>query len=157
MTDAARLRDLPLDRRRVLGCAALFGVSGPLLVACSGSDETSQEPAEGGGGGAESGATAEVLVPTADVPVGGGVVLTDVNVVVTQPNEGEFLGFDSRCTHQGRTLGEPQSGIMTCPLHGSQFSIQGDNLVGPNGGAAGTTPDLVLVPVEVQDGNVVRA
>ena len=93
----------------------------------------------------------------ADVPVGGGVILSDLNVAVTQPKEGEFRAFDSRCTHQGGKLSEPQDGIMTCPLHGSQFSVEGENLVGPNGDAAGTTPDLVDIDVKVEGDDVVRA
>jgi Rieske Fe-S protein len=171
MTDASTppptrfvpLRDVPIERRRLLGCAALFGVAGPLLVAC-GDDTTGSDGSTGSGGSGEEspngdggGAAGEVLVATADVPVGGGVILTDLDVAVTQPSEGEFLGFDARCTHQGTTIGEPRDGIMTCPLHGSQFGVDGENLVGPNGGAAGTTGDLVEIPVEVQGDNVVRA
>ena len=150
MADLVPLRDLPLDRRRLIGCAALFGISGPLLAACS-------------SGSSESGSTSstaspgEKLVAVADVPVGGGVVLSDLNVVVTQPKKGEFLAFDSRCTHQGSTLSPPKDGILTCPLHGSQFSVVGENLVGPNGEAAGSTPDLTTVDVEVDGSDIVRA
>jgi Rieske Fe-S protein len=156
------LRELPIERRRLLGCAALFGVAGPLLVACgddAGSDGSggSSSSGEDSPSAEDGGSTGEVLVATADVPVGGGVILTDLNVAVTQPSEGEFLGFDARCTHQGTTIGEPRDGIMTCPLHGSQFAIDGENLVGPNGGAAGTTADLVEIAVEVDGDNVVRA
>jgi Rieske Fe-S protein len=169
MTDASTppsrlvpLRDVPLARRRLLGCAALFGVAGPLLVACGddgseGGSGGSGESGEGSGNGQEGGSVGDVLVATADVPVGGGVILTDLNIAVTQPAEGEFLGFDARCPHQGTTIGEPRDGIMTCPLHGSQFAVDGENLVGPNGGAAGTTGDLVEIPVEVDGDNVVRA
>ena len=43
MTDVSAQDPTPLEvqlgRRRFLGCAALFGVAGPLLVACSGSDD----------------------------------------------------------------------------------------------------------------------
>lgn len=155
MSEPRRLRDLPLDRRRVLGCAALFGVAGPLLVACSDSGPSSEESGSGESPG--GGTAGEVLVATSEVPVGGGVILADVNVAVTQPSEGEFLAFDARCTHQGTVVGAPRDGIMTCPNHGSQFAVDGENLVGPNGGAAGSTGDLVEIPVEVQGGNVVRA
>ncbi len=151
MADPVPLRDLPLDRRRLIGCAALFGVSGPLLAACSSgsSDE--------GSGGAAGTSPGEKLVAAADVPVGGGVVLSDLNIVVTQPRRGEFLAFDSRCTHQNGILSTPQDGIMTCPLHGSQFAVDGENLVGPNGGPAGSTPDLTTVDVDVDGSDVVRA
>ena len=46
---------------------------------------------------------------------------------------------------------------MTCPLHGSQFTVEGENVGGPNGGAAGTTANLTEIPVKVQGENVVRA
>ncbi|QIK66327.1 Rieske (2Fe-2S) protein [Nocardioides sp. HDW12B] len=155
MADLVPLRDLPLDRRRLIGCAALFGVSGPLLAACSsGSSSEDSEDSEDAAASTSAGAA---LVAAADVPVGGGVVLSDLNIVVTQPKKGEFRAFDSRCTHQNGTLSEPQDGIMTCPLHGSQFSVEGENLVGPNGEPAGSTPDLDTVDVEVQGGDVVRA
>ncbi len=140
-----------VSRRQFLGCAALFGVAGPLLVACSGGDDSTDTGGSGGGGG-------DVLVATADVPVGGGVVLTDIIVAVTQPTEGEFKAFDAHCTHQGRTLGDPNSdGVMTCPLHGSQFTVEGENVRGPNGEAAGTTANLTEIAVKVQGKNVVRA
>ena len=81
MADLVPLRDLPLDRRRLIGCAALFGVAGPLLVACGG-DESSGSAGDTAGASPSPG---EVLVATADVPVGGGVILSDLNVAVTQP------------------------------------------------------------------------
>ena len=84
-------------------------------------------------------------------------ILQDLDIVVTQPKKGDFLAFDSRCTHQGGELSAPKDGIMTCPLHGSQFDVEGDNLVGPNGGPAGSTPDLTSVDVEVKGADVVRA
>ncbi len=47
---------------------------------------------------------------------------------------------------------------MTCSLHGSQFAIEdGANLVGPNGGEAGSTGPLPEVPVAVEGGQVVKA
>ena len=143
-----------VSRRTFLGCAALFGVAGPLLVACSsGSDDGSSDSTGGSGGSA-----GDVLVAADEVPVGGGVVLTDIVVAVTQPTEGEFKAFDAHCTHQGRELGEPNGdGVMTCPLHGSQFNAEGENVQGPNGGAAGTTANLTEIPVKVQGKNVVRA
>jgi len=99
-----------------------------------------------------------VLVATDKVPVGGGVVVTDIVVAMTQPTQGQFMAFDAHCTHQGTPLGQPNSqGVMTCPLHGSQFDDEGKNLVGPNGGAAGTTANLTEIPVKVQGKNVVRA
>src|SRR3954468_8007896 len=110
-----------LDRRRVLGCAALFGISGPLLVACGSSDGGSSDANAGGssspGGSAGTAKAAGAgLIAAADVPVGGGVILTDQQVVVTQPTKGKFKGFSSVCTHQGNPVGSVGGGKITCPF-----------------------------------------
>ncbi len=69
--------------------------------------------------------------------MGGGVVLDDV--IVAQPTEGEFVAFTAVCTHQGGKITTvDDEGVMTCSLHGSQFSIEGgENLRGANGDPAG--------------------
>jgi Rieske Fe-S protein len=60
---------------------------------------------------------------TTDVPVGGGVVLADLGVVVTQPQAGTFKAFSAVCTHQGCTVGSVDNGTINCPCHGSAFNI----------------------------------
>lgn len=148
--------------RRALGCAALFGVAGPLLVACADDEPTS--PSTSGGSTGSGSPRSErpeggvALVAAADVPVGGGVVLPDQELVVTQPTEGEFKAFTSVCTHQGAQLSAVSQGRITCPLHGSQFSGEdGSNVTGPNGSEGGSVADLESFDVEVVDGQVVLA
>ena len=144
--------------RRALGCAALFGVAGPLLVACG--DDGAPAPSGSGGGSSDDARpqSGSALVAAADVPVGGGVVLPEHELVVTQPAEGEFKAFTSVCTHQGAQLGAVSQGRITCPLHGSQFSGEdGSNVAGPNGSEAGSVADLESFAVEVVDGQVVLA
>lgn len=98
------------------------------------------------------------LVATADVPVGGGVVIPDAGIVVTQPTKGSFKGFSSACTHQGETLTASGGGKLTCPRHGSQFAIaDGANVMGPNGSSPGSVADLPEVAVKVVRGKVVTA
>ena len=144
--------------RRALGCAALFGVAGPLLVACGGGDDA---PSAGGSASTSGDARPESgspLVAAADVPVGGGVILPERELVVTQPTEGEFKAFTSVCTHQGSQLSAVSQGRITCPLHGSQFAAEdGTNVTGPNGSEGGSVADLESFPVEVVDGQVVLA
>ncbi|MFE0632405.1 Rieske (2Fe-2S) protein [Streptomyces sp. NPDC058864] len=65
----------------------------------------------------------EVLVKTADVPVGGGTVITDKKIVVTQPQAGEFKAFSAVCTHQGCIVNTVSDGTINCPCHGSKFRI----------------------------------
>ena len=118
----------PMARRRFLGCALAFGVAGPILVACSsGSDDTGSGgtgPGGSGGGQSPSPSAGAALVAVTDVPVGGGVALTDVKIVVTQPIKGQFKAFSAICTHQGSTIDKVEDGDMICPLHGSRFSIK---------------------------------
>ena len=158
------MSDPDLTRRRALAGAAVGGLSLPLLAACGGGGSTST-PAAGGptpsstaGGGSKSSApSANVLVPASQVPVGGGVVLTEQNVVVTQPTKGTFECFSAICTHAGCQVASVAAGTINCPCHGSQFSIQdGSNVVGPAGAPAGSIAALGKVAVKVQGGNVVE-
>lgn len=60
---------------------------------------------------------------TADVPVGGGVILEDSPYLVTQPTEGEYKAFSKVCTHQGCPVSEIKGESIKCFCHGSEFSI----------------------------------
>jgi nitrite reductase/ring-hydroxylating ferredoxin subunit len=98
----------------------------PLLAACGGGSGGSAGSSSSGGSG---GAT---TVPVADVPVGGGTILTGPKVVVTQPTKGDFKAFSAICTHQGCPVGQVEGGDIICPCHGSHFSItDGSPVSGP--------------------------
>ena len=149
------MTDPSVSRRRALGGAAVGGLALPLLAACgggsSGGGGGAQGPASSGGGGAD------VLVAAKDVPVGGGVVLADQNVVVTQPRKGTFEGFSATCTHQGCILAGVAGGTINCGCHGSQFSIRdGSNVAGPLGSPAGSVAALPRVGVKVKGADVIR-
>ena len=114
-----------LSRRVVLCGATLCGVSLPLLAACSGSGSSS-------GSSESSGSSGPATVAAADVPVGGGTILTAEMVVVTQPTKGEFKAFSAICTHQGCPVGSVTGGEIVCPCHSSHFSISdGSPVSGP--------------------------
>ncbi len=67
------------------------------------------------------------------------MILTDQNIVVTQPTKGTFEGFSATCTHQGCQLASVAAGTINCACHGSQFSIKdGSNVTGPLGSPAGS-------------------
>jgi nitrite reductase/ring-hydroxylating ferredoxin subunit len=122
----------PAVRRRVmLSGAATAGVALPLLAACGGGngDHASHDSSSGGSGGSGSGST---KVAVADVPVGGGTILKDAQVVVTQPTKGSFKAFSAICTHQGCLVASVTDGQIVCPCHGSHYSITtGKPLSGP--------------------------
>jgi len=116
MTDTDTPHGTSLDRRTMLRGAAVSGVALPLLAACGGGGETSSGGQGSGGGPA--------TVAAADVPVGGGKILTDQEVVVTQPKKGDYKAFTAICTHQGCTVTKVEGGQIVCPCHGSHFSIE---------------------------------
>lgn len=105
----------------------------------------------GSGGGAQPEAGA-VLVAAADVPVGGGIVLPDANIVVTQPTEGEFKAFSATCTHTGTQVNAVEGTDIVCPAHGSRFSIADGSVVNP---PASSPLESVTVTLDGED--VVKA
>jgi len=147
-----------LARRRFLGCALAFGVAGPILVACSsgsGDDTTGSTGSTGSrsnDGGSSAPTAGAALAAVADVPVGGGLALTDLKIVLTQPTEGEFKAFSAVCTHQGATIDKVEDGVMVCPLHGSRFSIEDGSV--EQGPASNPVSEI---PVKVEGDQVVRA
>ncbi|MBO4272652.1 Rieske (2Fe-2S) protein [Microbispora triticiradicis] len=71
---------------------------------------------------------------TGDVPVGGGHVLSDLDVVVTQPEAGTFKAFSALCTHRGCRVDEVSDGEIVCPCHVSRFAITDGSVTdGPAG------------------------
>jgi len=81
----------------------------------------------GCGGGSDGGSAAPeagtALASIDEVPVGGGLVLSDENIVITQPTEGVFVAFAATCTHQGSPIARVGDDGLECDLHGSRFSI----------------------------------
>ena len=116
MTDTATTQTTSLDRRTMLRGAAVGGVALPLLAACGDGEKTPSGGAGSGGGPAS--------VAASDVPVGGGTILKDQEVVVTQPKKGDYKAFTAICTHQGCTVTKVEGGQIVCSCHGSHFSIE---------------------------------
>jgi len=143
-----------LDRRAVLvgacgtcavvvtGCAAY----GPAQSAPAPAPPPAPaQPGGAGGGGAK-------LAATADVPVGGGVILTDAQLVITQPKAGTFKAFSAICTHQGCTVSSVENGTINCPCHGSEFAIADGSVV------AGPAPKpLPAQSIKVSGGSITAA
>lgn len=138
-----------ISRRNALTGAALVGVAGPTLAACSSntpSTKTSPSAAPGGG----------PLATTADIPEGSGTIFADSGAVVTQPSAGAFKAFTNICTHQGCPVADVTDTI-NCNCHGSRFSItDGSNVAGPNGGAANLQP-LAEVAITVTGDKITLA
>jgi Rieske Fe-S protein len=92
------------------------------------------------------------LALTSDVPAGGGKILADKKIVITQPRAGSFEAFTAVCTHQGCTVSSVSGGTINCPCHGSKFSITNGSVVG------GPAPSaLAPVSIKVQGTSIVQA
>jgi Rieske Fe-S protein len=135
-TDIAAAGSVGLSRRAVVAGAGGIACVG-LLAACGGGS-TATSPgtpavappapaapsASSGGAASSDGASSgDALASTSSIPVGGGVVFADKDVVVTQPTAGEFKAFSATCTHQGCKVNRVTNGVIACPCHGSRFNI----------------------------------
>ncbi|MDX2704788.1 Rieske (2Fe-2S) protein [Streptomyces sp. PA03-6a] len=114
-----------LSTAALAGCSKYGEESAPPAAATSAPPPASEPvsaPSSAPASASPSG-EGEVLVKAADVPVGGGTVITDKKVVVTQPQAGEFKAFSAVCTHQGCIVNTVADGTINCPCHGSKFRI----------------------------------
>lgn len=125
-------RDARATRRCVLAGVGLAGLAGAISACSSGSS-----PGSGGAAGAAAGAAPGsssaaghgALTATSDIPVGGGKVFPGPQVVVTQPEAGNFKAFSAVCTHMQCIVDQVANGTIDCPCHGSEFSINNGSVV----------------------------
>jgi Rieske Fe-S protein len=156
-----------VSRRSVIRTAAVAGavaVAGVGLAACGGGDSGSGSDGSGGNGTTAPGSDTPAatgngggtgaIANTADIPVGGGVIVKAGGqpVVVTQPKQGDFKAFSAICTHQGCTVNKVQNGTIICPCHNSQYSAEDGSVTG------GPAPQpLPKVNVKVEGTGIVPA
>jgi Rieske Fe-S protein len=115
----------------------------------AGSDGGQATP-EVGGNGEEPPPAGAPVASAGEVPVGGGLIVADQELVITQPSEGQFAGFSAICTHQGCTVDAVADGTINCPCHGSRFSIVDGSVVRaastlPGGATQDPLPQVALV------------
>ena len=123
-----------LTRRAVVAgtCGAACAAA---LSACTtygpGGPAAAPAPAAAAAPGSTPGSDAPApdLARTSDIPVGGGAIFADQDVVVTQPVVGEFRAFSATCTHQGCAVGDVSDGTINCTCHGSRFGIDDGSVV----------------------------
>ncbi|MFI6603110.1 Rieske (2Fe-2S) protein [Nonomuraea sp. NPDC050536] len=128
-----------IGRREVIGAAGV-AVCGLALTACGGGSKPTSA----------AGIKGKVIAKTADVPVGGGHLVDEWKIMVTQPKQGVYKAFSAVCTHAGCTVGSPEDDVMTCPCHGSEFSCDtGQPVKGP------AKAPLTVYKVQVQGDGIV--
>ena len=143
-----------LQRRTVLTSGGLV-LAGGALAACGGAGSTTTEATTGssasGAPAAATPTTAPATAPTADalasisqIPVGGGVIVPEPPIVITQPVAGTFKAFTAICPHQGCLVAEVAENEIVCPCHGSLFSAE-DGAVVQGPAEEGLTPASILV------------
>jgi len=137
---------------------AAAGLDQAILGQPASGQPASAQPASGQPASAQpaSGQPASAQPPSlaliSDVPVGGGKILADKKIVITQPRAGSFEAFTAVCTHQGCTVSSVSGGTVNCPCHGSKFSIANGSVVtGPAASA------LAPVSIKVQGTSIVQA
>lgn len=141
-----------VSRRRLLGgTATIVGVCA--VAACGGGEGTPTTATTTPAPGDEQPKGGVELARLADIPEGGGTVVTADSGPVVLVREGQAVrAFDGRCPHQGATLAAPVNGEITCPLHRSRFSARDGAL--RNGPA---TKGLEPIAVTVVNDTVVTA
>jgi Rieske Fe-S protein len=158
------------SRRALLAGAGAVG-AGVLLAACGddggGPGPGGQPPPPGNGGQPAPPAPPPpdddddlpegALAAVSEVEVGGGLVNSRANVVVTQPAQGEFRAFSATCTHEGCQVASVRNGTINCPCHGSQYSIEDGSVVqAAFGGPPGSQRPLAQVEIEVEGDTIMR-
>jgi Rieske Fe-S protein len=118
--DMAELAETAMARRAALLAMGATGLAAVAGCASYGGDSAGQASAPPPQQPQKSGT---VLGAAADVPVGGGKVFADQQVVVTQPAKGTFEAFSVVCPHQGCAVDEVKNGTINCPCHGSKFRV----------------------------------
>ncbi|MGK5694657.1 Rieske (2Fe-2S) protein [Streptomyces sp. URMC 128] len=107
-------------RRTVLLATGATGAAA-LVAACGGGgDDNGSAPT---GSPTDREPAGQELASTDEIPVGGGKIFKEEEVVVTQPEQGQFKAFSAICTHQRCTVASVSDGTINCACHGSKFRI----------------------------------
>ena len=149
-----------VQRRRILTAGGLV-LAGGALAACGGADSTATEAATGAptAGAPATPATESPTTPVSgalasvsEIPVGGGVIVPEPPIVITQPVAGTFKAFTAICPHQGCLVSEVAENQIVCPCHGSLFSADDGAVVqGP------AVQGLTAASITVQGDSIVLA
>lgn len=110
-----------VSRRTLLGAAGAAGATVGLAACADAESRPVPQDVRRG----------HVVAQTTDIPEGGGAVIWDSKLVITQPEAGEYRAFSAVCKHAGCTVRDVSDRIE-CHCHGSNFDLAtGEPLNGP--------------------------
>lgn len=157
------IEQVDVQRRTILTAGGLV-LAGGALAACGGADSTATAPTTGPATapttgpaaapatGAPAAPVSGALAAVSQIPVGGGVIVPEPPIVITQPVAGTFKAFTAICPHQGCLVSEVAENEIVCPCHGSLFSAEdGAVLQGP------AVQGLTAASIAVQGDSIVLA
>lgn len=110
-----------MERRAVLQILGLSALAVGGLTACSTPSSTT--------GGSTPTTRPGLRIPLSSIPVGGGIIRPDDEVVVTQATPGEYQAFSAVCQHQGCLVDSVEGKDIVCSCHGSRYSIVDGSVV----------------------------
>uniref|UniRef100_A0AAU2JL51 Cytochrome bc1 complex Rieske iron-sulfur subunit n=1 Tax=Streptomyces sp. NBC_00049 TaxID=2903617 RepID=A0AAU2JL51_9ACTN len=123
------MSDLTRTARRTVLAAGAAALASGAVAACGGDAEqktgsesgSAATPPPAAAASSAPAAGGKTIAKAADVPVGGGTVLKEEKLVVTQPTAGSFRCFTAVCPHQGCLVNKVSDGEIVCPCHMSMF------------------------------------
>ena len=155
LTRRAVLTGTAVGAATLLGACSTYGDESDTASAAATTEPTAAQTTGDAAGGATGGPAATQAAPAlaaiADVPVGGGLILEDKKIVLTQPQAGTIKAFSAVCTHQGCTVAEVSDGLIKCPCHGSKFKVADGSV--DNGPATRPLPPVAVAV----DGDQIRS
>lgn len=119
-----------------LGVIAVGTFSMSLISGCS--DDSNPASPSGGNTNQPVTLSVDISMPTnmALATVGGALALDsndidDQGILLFRESDTVVKAFSRECTHQSCTIPGFQSGVSTCPCHGSRFNTSGSAIGGP--------------------------
>jgi Rieske Fe-S protein len=134
---------------RGLAVMAGAGVAGYAVARRSDAARAKRTTTAANGYGASVDGGGQRVAGLNQVPTGGGLILSNFQLVLTHDADGTVHGFSAVCTHQGCVVNAVKDDVITCPCHGSTFDARtGAVLSGPASRA------LPTIAVTVRDGSI---
>jgi Rieske Fe-S protein len=140
--------DARVTRRGLLGgfgVTVVAGIAGYAVAHGSSYADRKRATTAANSGGYGGTTARKQLAKLSSVPMGGGIVLSKADVVITREPNGDVHAFSATCTHQGCQVTGVSDGQIICPCHGSKFAATNGH---PTAGPARRPLPTVNVTVE---------